>query len=86
MFYFLIFLSLTITLAVIRISSLKHGYSKLTRVSMMFIPSAAWIYMIWQAYTPFNFYVGLFSIVVIFEVALWVSNRAEQRYMAITAP
>lgn len=86
MFYFLIFLSLTVTFTAVRISSLKHGYSKLTRVSMMFIPSAAWVYMIWQAYTPSNIYVGLFSIVVIFEVALWISNRTEQRYMAITAP
>ncbi len=84
MFYFLIFLSLTITFTVIRISSLRHGYSKLTRLLMMFTPAATWIYIIWQEYTPFNFYVGLASIVIIFEVALWISSRAEQRYIAVT--
>lgn len=77
---------MTITFTVIRISSVKHGFSILTRVFMMFIPTAAWIYMIWQEYTPFNFYVGLASVVIIFEVALWISSRAEQRYIAVTAP
>lgn len=85
MFYFLIFLSMTITFTVIRISSLRHGYSKLTRVLMMFIPAATWVCIIWQMYTPFNFYVGLAFIVIIFEVALWISSRAEQRYLAVTA-
>lgn len=83
MFYFLIFISMTITFTAIRISSSKHGYSKLTRVFMMFIPSVAWTYIIWQEYTPSNYYLGLFYILVIFEVALWISSRAERRFVAV---
>lgn len=83
MFYFLIFLSLTITLSGIRISSLKLCCSRETRVFMTFISSVAWICTIWQAYTPPNFYIGLFFVVVLFEVALWISRRVEERYLLL---
>lgn len=85
MFYFLIFSSLTITLSVIRIASLKQDYSAITRTLMMFIPSATWIYIIWQTDTPSNIYVGLFAIVLIFEISLRISSKVEERFRVNSA-
>lgn len=81
MFYILLFFALSITISCLQFGLRKNGFSKTSSVVMIAIPSLAWTYMIWQEYTPSNFYVGLASVVIIFEVSLFVSRRLVIRWL-----
>ncbi|WP_024604263.1 MULTISPECIES: hypothetical protein [unclassified Pseudoalteromonas] len=86
MFYFLLFLSLAITLTGVRIATLKEGFSRVTRTVMMLVPTVALIYIIWQAYPPYNFYMRLLFIAIIFEIVLRISIKVEVRYNSTLKP
>lgn len=86
MFYFLLFLSLAITLTGVRIATLKEGFSRVTRTVMMLVPTVALIYIIWQAYSPYNFYMRLLFIAIIFEIVLRISIKVEVRYNSTLKP
>ena len=79
MFYILLFFALSITISCLQLGLRKNGFSKPATVVMIAIPSLTWTYIIWQEYTPSNFYVGLVSVVIIFESALFVSGRLFMR-------
>lgn len=83
MFYILLFFALSITISCLQLGTKKIGFSKPSTVVMIAIPSLTWTYIIWQEYTPSNFYVGLVSVVVIFESALFVSGRLVMRWSRV---
>lgn len=83
MFYILLFFALAITISCLQFGLRKNGFSKPSTVVMIAIPSLTWTYMIWQEYTPSNFYVGLVSVVIIFESALFVSRRLVMRWSQV---
>ncbi len=83
-FYFLVFLSLTITVCGLRIGLLRTGFSHLSQTLIIAIPSLMWVYILWIEYQPSNDYLAAASLVAILEVALWLSNLAVQRYLNVT--
>lgn len=83
MFYFLVFLSLSITVCGLRIGLLKTGFSRFTQTLIIAVPSLVWVYIIWVEYQPSNDYLAAASLVAIFEVALWLSKLAVQRYLVV---
>lgn len=83
MFYIVLFFALSITISCLQLGLRKSMCSKPTTVVMIAIPSLTWTYIIWQEYTPSNFYVGLVSAVIIFESALFVSGRLFMRWSQV---
>lgn len=84
MFYFLVFFSLTITVCGLRIGLLKTGFSVLSQTLIIAVPSLIWVYILWVGYKPSNDYLAAASLLAIFEIALWFSNVAVQRYLNVT--
>jgi hypothetical protein len=83
MFYILLLFTIIITVSGLQLGLRKCGFSKLSTVVMIAMPSFAWTYIIWQEFTPSNFYVGLIGVVIIFEVSLFVSRKLAMRFSMI---
>lgn len=81
MFYILLFFALSISISCLQFGLRKHGFSKQSSVVMIAIPPMTWTYIIWQEYTPSNFYVGLVAVVIIFELSLFISKRLVMRLL-----
>ncbi|WP_417699998.1 hypothetical protein [Pseudoalteromonas lipolytica] len=76
-------LVLSVSVTCIRIAATKHGFSKVTKVLMLTVNSGLWVLIFWLEFESINIWVrGLISILC-FECALWISSKAETRYLQV---
>jgi hypothetical protein len=74
---------LCVSFTCIRLAATKHGFSKVTKVVMLFVNSGAWMLIFFFQVESANIWLsGLFS-VICFECALWISSKAEERYLQL---
>lgn len=71
---------LCVSVTCLRIAAIKQGYSKVT---ILAVKSGAWVLIFGLQFESVNIWVsGLISILC-FECTLWISSKAETRYLQV---
>jgi hypothetical protein len=71
--------ALCIVFPLLRAGLVKQGFSAVTQTATMFVALIVWVGLIWNVSPPPNIYAALVAVVIIFEVALWLSTKAVTR-------